>query len=130
MGTVLASSFDWGIPHNALLLAAVFFPFSITYALLQYNLFDMDAILNVGLTRGGLTALLLLIYVAVVFVLGIPFGSTITTLCCHFCFLFWLPFCLIPCCVGSRTLLAGMHTAANMIRLSCKCRLAFCYELY
>ncbi len=72
-GTVLVSSFEWGIPHNALLLAAVFFPLSITYALLQYNLFNIDAILKVGLTRGGLTALLLMIYVAVVFLLGVPF---------------------------------------------------------
>jgi len=74
LGTVLDSLFDWGIPHNALLLGAVFFPLSVTYALLQYNLFDIDAILKVGLTRGGLTALLLLIYVAVVFLLGVPFG--------------------------------------------------------
>lgn len=74
LGMVLDSLFDWGIPHNALLLGAVFFPLSVTYALLQYNLFNIDTILKAGLTRGGLTALLLLIYVAVVFLLGVPFG--------------------------------------------------------
>ncbi len=73
-GTVLVSFFDWGIPHNALLLAAVFFPLSVAYALLEYNLFDIDAILKVGLTRGGLTALLLLIYVTLVYVLSVSFG--------------------------------------------------------
>jgi len=74
LGTVLVSSFEWAIPHNVLLVAAVFFPLSVAYALLKYNLFDIDAILKVGVTRGGLTALLLLIYVALVYVLSVSFG--------------------------------------------------------
>ncbi|MEE9144345.1 MAG: hypothetical protein V3U06_06195, partial [Candidatus Binatia bacterium] len=74
VGTVLASSFGWVVPHNVLLIFAVFFPLSVAYALLKYNLFDIDAIIRVGLTRVGLTVLLLLIYVAVVFVLGVSFG--------------------------------------------------------
>jgi len=73
-GTVLVSSFEWAIPHNVLLVATVFFPLSVAYALVKYNLFDIDAILKVGLTRVGLTALLLLIYVAVVFFLSVSFG--------------------------------------------------------
>ena len=68
------SSFEWAIPHNVLLVATVFFPLSVAYALLKYNLFDIDAILRMGLTRVGLTALLLLIYVAVVFFLSVSFG--------------------------------------------------------
>ena len=73
-GTVLVSSFEWAIPHNVLLVAAVCFPLSVAYALLEYNLFDIDAILKVGVTRGGLTGLLLLIYVALVYVLSVSFG--------------------------------------------------------
>ena len=73
-GTVLVSSFEWAIPHNVLLVATVFFPLSVAYALLKYNLFDIDAILRMGLTRVGLTALLMLIYVVVVFVLSVSFG--------------------------------------------------------
>lgn len=71
LGTVLASFFSWEIPYNLLLIPAVFFPLSVAYALLKYNLFDLDAVLKVGLTSGALTGALLLIYVLVV-ALGAP----------------------------------------------------------
>ena len=69
-GTVLASFFYWAIPYNLLLIPAVFFPLSVAYALLKYNLFDLDVVLKVGLTRGALTGALLLIYVLLVSVLS------------------------------------------------------------
>ena len=69
-GTVLASFFYWAIPYNLLLIPTVFFPLSVAYALLKYNLFDLDVVLKVGLTRGALTGVLLLIYVLLVFVLS------------------------------------------------------------
>ncbi|MEK6601945.1 MAG: ATP-binding protein [Candidatus Binatota bacterium] len=72
LGTVLVSSFYWEIPYNLLLIPAVFFPLSVAYALLKYNLFDLDAVLKVGLTRGALTGALLLIYILIVF-LSSPF---------------------------------------------------------
>ena len=69
-GTVLTSFFYLAIPYNLLLIPAVFFPLSVAYALLKYNLFDLDVVLKVGLTRGALTGALLLIYVLLVSVLS------------------------------------------------------------
>jgi signal transduction histidine kinase len=74
LGTVLTSVFNWQIPYNLLLICAVFFPLSVAYALLKYSLFDLGAVLKVGLTGGALTGVLLLIYVAVVSLLGISVG--------------------------------------------------------
>lgn len=71
-GTVLTSFLSWQIPYNLLLIPAVFFPLSVAYALLKYNLFDLDLVLKVGLTRGVLTGALLLIYVSLVALFG-PF---------------------------------------------------------
>lgn len=71
-GTVLASFFSWEIPYNLLLIPAVFFPLSVAYALLKYNLFDLGLVLKAGLTRGALTGALLLIYVLLVSLLS-PF---------------------------------------------------------
>jgi len=71
-GTVLASFFSWEIPYNLLLIPVVFFPLSVAYALLKYNLFDLGLVLKVGLTRGALTGTLLLMYVLLVSLLS-PF---------------------------------------------------------
>jgi len=73
-GTVLTSFFSWQIPYNLLLICAVFFPLSVAYALLKYSLFDLGTVLKVGLTRGALTGVLLLIYVVVVSLLSISVG--------------------------------------------------------
>ncbi|MGH7770933.1 MAG: GAF domain-containing protein, partial [Candidatus Binatia bacterium] len=73
-GTVMTSSLYWEIPYNLLLIGTVFFPLSVTYALLKYNLFDIDAMLKVGLTRVALTGSLLLIYVLVISLLNISLG--------------------------------------------------------
>ncbi len=67
-GTVLTSSFQWGIPYNFALIPTVFFPLSVAYALLKYSLFDLGNALKVALTRIALTALLLVIYAMVLFV--------------------------------------------------------------
>jgi signal transduction histidine kinase len=74
LGTVLASSFRWEIPYNLLLIPTVFFPLSVAFALLKYNLFDIDTVLKLGLSRGALTGALLLIYVLVVSVLSVFVG--------------------------------------------------------
>jgi len=74
LGTVLASSFRWEIPYNLLLIPTVFFPLSVAFALLKYNLFDIDTVLKLGLSRGALTGALLLIYVLVVSVLSFFVG--------------------------------------------------------
>src|SRR5438067_12985010 len=41
LGTVLTSSLDWAIPYNLALVPTVFFPLSVTYALLKYSLFEL-----------------------------------------------------------------------------------------
>lgn len=74
LGAVLRAFLGWEIPNNFLLILAVFFPLSVAYALLKYNLFDIGAVLKVGLTRGALTALLLLAYVVVVSLLSLGAG--------------------------------------------------------
>lgn len=66
LGTVLASFLQWEIPYNLLLIPAVFFPLSVAYALLKYNLFDLDQVLKVGIARGALSGTLLLLYVLLV----------------------------------------------------------------
>ncbi len=71
-GTVLTSSLHWEIPYNLLLIPSVFFPLSVAYALLKYNLFDLDLVIKVGLTRFALTGSLLLIYIVLVSLLS-PF---------------------------------------------------------
>jgi signal transduction histidine kinase len=70
LGAALGSLFVWQIPFNLLLVTAVFFPLSVAYALARYSLFDMGAVLKLSLTRGALTAVLLLIYVVVISALG------------------------------------------------------------
>ncbi|MCH8055630.1 MAG: hypothetical protein IH857_05700 [Deltaproteobacteria bacterium] len=74
LGTVLTSFFYWEVPYNLLLIPTVFFPLSVAYALLKYRLFDLSNILKVGLTRGALTGVLLLIYVLVVSLLSVSVG--------------------------------------------------------
>ncbi len=73
-GTVLTSFFVWEIPYNFLVVPAAFFPLSVAYALLKYNLFDLSNVLKVGLTRSALTGVLLLIYVVVVSLLSVSIG--------------------------------------------------------
>lgn len=68
--TVLTSSFDLAIPYNVALVPTIFFPLSVTYALLKYSLFDLGNALKVGLSRIALTAFLLAIYAVVVVLLG------------------------------------------------------------
>lgn len=65
-GAVLAHLSGWPIPHNLILVPAVFFPLCVAYALLQYNLFEIDNVLKIGLTRGAHTGILLAIYVLIV----------------------------------------------------------------
>ena len=74
LGTVLVSSFGWEIPYNFLLVPAVFFPLSVAFALAKYNLFEIDVLLRVGLTRGALTGALLLIYVVIASLLSLSMG--------------------------------------------------------
>lgn len=78
LGTVLASSFDYEIPYNLLMIPAVFFPLSVAYALAKYNLFDIDSLLKAGLTRAAVTAFLLVIYVSVVAILSLSIGDYAT----------------------------------------------------
>ena len=66
LGTVLTSSLDWAIPYNLALVPTVFFPLSVTYALLKYSLFELGNALKVALSRIALMALLLGMYAAVV----------------------------------------------------------------
>ncbi|MGB7948894.1 MAG: histidine kinase dimerization/phospho-acceptor domain-containing protein, partial [Candidatus Binatia bacterium] len=70
LSTVLTSSFNLPIPYNMALVPTVFFPLSVAYALLKYSLFDLGNALRIGLSRVALTALLLVIYALVVFLLG------------------------------------------------------------
>ena len=70
-GAVLAHLAGWPLPHNLILVPAVFFPLCVAYALLQYNLFDIDNVLKIGLTRAAHTGVLLAIYVLIVFSLNI-----------------------------------------------------------
>lgn len=70
-GAVLAHLAGWALPHNLILVPAVFFPLCVAYALLQYNLFEIDNILKIGLTRAAHTGILLTIYVLIVFFLNI-----------------------------------------------------------
>ncbi|MBI2359953.1 MAG: hypothetical protein HYV04_13830 [Deltaproteobacteria bacterium] len=74
LGAVSRAFLGWEIPHNFLLILAVFFPLSVAYALLKYNLFDIGAVLKAGLTRGALTGLLLVVYVVVVSLLSLGAG--------------------------------------------------------
>ena len=71
---VLTSSFQWSIPYNVALVPTVFFPLSVAYALLKYNLFDLGNAFKVALSRIALTAFLLAIY-AVVALLIAPWAG-------------------------------------------------------
>ncbi len=73
LGTVIGSSLSWNIPHNILLIFTVFFPLSVAFALLKYNLFDIDAIFKLGL-QATITGGLLLVYVLLVVVLSMSVG--------------------------------------------------------
>jgi signal transduction histidine kinase len=73
--TVLTSSFQLPIPYNVALVPTVFFPLSVAYALLKYSLFDLGNVLKVALSRIVLTAFLLAMYAAVVFLLSPWVGS-------------------------------------------------------
>jgi signal transduction histidine kinase len=70
LSTVLTSSFQLAIPYNIAMVATVFFPLSVAYALLKYSLFDLGNALKVGLSRIALTAFLLAMYAVVVVLLG------------------------------------------------------------
>jgi signal transduction histidine kinase len=74
LGAVLTSSFHREISFNFLLIPTLFFPLSVTYALLKYSLFDIGSVLKVGLSRGLLTGVLLLAYISLVSVLSISTG--------------------------------------------------------
>ncbi len=58
------------IPYNLALIPTIFFPISVAYALLQYSLFDLGNALRVGLSRIGLFALLVALYVIVAFLVA------------------------------------------------------------
>ncbi len=69
-GTVIGSYFLLEVPHNLLLIFTVCFPLSVAFALLKYNLFDIDAVFKTGL-QVTLTAGLLLVYVLAVVILSV-----------------------------------------------------------
>jgi signal transduction histidine kinase len=73
LGTVIGSSLSWNIPHNILLIFTVFFPLSVAFALIKYNLFDIDAIFKLGL-QATITGGLLLAYVLLVVFLSMSVG--------------------------------------------------------
>jgi signal transduction histidine kinase len=75
VSTVLTSSFQLSVPYNVALVPTVFFPLSVAYALLKYSLFDLGNVLKVALSRIALTAFLLAMYAAVVFLLSPWVGS-------------------------------------------------------
>ena len=75
VSTVLTSSFQLSVPYNVALVPTVFFPLSVAYALLKYSLFDLGNVLKVALSRVALTAFLLAMYAAVVFLLSPWVGS-------------------------------------------------------
>ena len=62
--------FPYQIPYNLALVPTVFFPISVAYALLKYSLFDLGNALRVGLSRVGLFALLVALYVSVAFLVA------------------------------------------------------------
>lgn len=72
-GTVIGSYYLLEVPHNLLLIFPVCFPLSVAFALLKYNLFDIDAVFKRGL-KVTLTAGLLLAYVLVVVILSVSVG--------------------------------------------------------
>ncbi len=72
-GTVIGSYYLLDVPHNLLLIFTVCFPLSVAFALLKYNLFDIDAIFKLGL-QVTLTTVLLLVYVLAVVILSVSVG--------------------------------------------------------
>lgn len=63
--TVLTSASRYQIPYNLALIPTVFFPISVAFALVKYSLFDLGNALRLGLSRVGLFALLVALYVIV-----------------------------------------------------------------
>lgn len=74
LGAVLVSSFRWELPYNFLLVAAVFFPLSVAYALLRYDLAEIESVVRLGVTRAALAGVLLLCYVLVLAALNLSIG--------------------------------------------------------
>ena len=59
-----------GLDSNVIGLFGVLFPLAIAISILRYNLFDIDKLLNRALVYGGLTTVIVVVYVLVVGVLG------------------------------------------------------------
>ncbi|HXG50801.1 MAG TPA: ATP-binding protein [candidate division Zixibacteria bacterium] len=76
LGAVLASSFRWPIPYNVSLIPTIFFPLSVAYGLLKYSLFDLGNALKAGLSRFALFLVLMVLYAAVVLLVGPSVGLT------------------------------------------------------
>lgn len=74
LGAVLTSSFQWSIAYNVASVPTVFFPLSVAYALLKYNLFDLGNAFKIALSRMALTVFLLAIY-AIVALLIAPWAG-------------------------------------------------------
>jgi hypothetical protein len=55
---------------NVMGLIGLLFPLTIAIAILRHNLFDIDTLLNRALVYGGLTAVIIIVYVLVVGILG------------------------------------------------------------
>jgi len=72
-GTVIGSYYLLEVPHNLLLIFTVCFPLSVAFALLKFNLFDIDAVFKLGL-KVTLTAGLLVAYVLSVVILSVSVG--------------------------------------------------------
>lgn len=69
MGTVAASVLGWRIPFNVLVLGSVFFPFSVAYALVKYNLFQIDGLIRKGVESCLFALVFAILYVLIFFVI-------------------------------------------------------------
>lgn len=69
-----AALFGWRVPYNVALIPTIFFPISVAYALLKYDLFELGNTLKIALSRIGLIILLVGIY-AVVAMLVAPWAG-------------------------------------------------------
>jgi signal transduction histidine kinase len=58
------------LDRNLIGIVGLIFPLAIAVAILRYNLFDIDTILNRALVYGGLTAVVITLYVLIVGALG------------------------------------------------------------
>lgn len=72
--TLAATLFGWLVPYNVALIPTIFFPISVAYALLKYDLFELGNTLKIALSRIGLLALLVAIY-AIVAMLVAPWAG-------------------------------------------------------